>query len=376
MRRSTPIWDDAIGDAERRLLDPGPDALDRTPDVLVVGGGAVGLGAAVMCRRAGFERVQVIERDRCGAGPSGSAAGGISPVMHAVAHPAFAALARESLLAHRRLDEEWSGGLGIRPLDWLLASTERVAPEALDVPGMRAVDADEAHAIEPHLGDVGGAVHVRDQAWVHPVRLAVAYARNAGSVASRVAMTGLTTAHDRVTRVDTTAGPIEPGAVIVATGTCPSDLAEVPRAIVKGHLLATAPLDVRVRTALASTVIVIPLEDGSLLAGGTFHPDDETAEVRDEIVAEIQKQVEWLVPDAAGVPVARAWCCFRPGTGDEMPVIDRVPGLENAWMSVGHYRTGLMMAPAAGEALGSWIATGARPEAVEAFSLARFVKTT
>jgi len=372
--RSRPVWDDALGVEELRVLDPGPADLNATPDVLVIGGGAVGLAAAVMCRRAGLGTVQVIERDRCGAGPSGSAAGGISPVMHAVGHPAFVEMAHASLALHRELDAEWEGAIGVEAMNWLIVSRERMAAGALDVPGMEAVDAERAHEIEPYLGEAGGAVSVRDQAWVNPVRLGVALARRAGSVASRVAMTELRTNGGRVTHVETTAGTITPGAVILATGTCPPEIAAVPHKIVKGHLIATGPLPVQVRTALASTIIVIPFADGTLVAGGTFHPDDSSWTVENAVVEDIRTEVERLLPPARGVPVAHAWCCFRPGTPDEMPVIDRIPGLENAWMSVGHFRTGLMMAPAAGLAVAGWVETGSRPASLTAFDLARFAR--
>lgn len=370
--RSRPVWDDALDDDALAVLDPGPADLTRTPDVLVIGGGAVGLAAAVMCRRAGLGAVQVIERERCGAGPSGSAAGGISPVMHAVAHPAFVEMAHASLAAHRELDAEWDGAIGVETLNWLIVSTERLATDSLDIPGMDAIDSEAAREIEPFLGEAGGALHVRDQAWVHPVRLAVALAQRAGSVATRVEMTGLVSEAGRVTRVETSAGTISPGAVILATGTCPPEIAQVPHKIVKGHLIATEPLPVQIRTALASTIIVIPFADQTVLAGGTFHPEDPTPDVGDDVVADIQKEIERLIPAAAGVRVAHAWSCFRPGTTDEMPVIDRVPGLENAWLSVGHYRTGLMMAPEAGRALAAWVASGTRPRELEAFELARF----
>lgn len=370
--RTRPVWDDALDDDALRALDPGPSDIDPTPDVLVIGGGAVGLAAAVMCRRAGLGRVQVIERDRCGAGPSGSAAGGLSPVMHAVAHPAFVAMAHQGFSLHRALDAEWDGAIGVEALNWLIVSDERIATDAVDLPGMQAVDGETAREIEPYLADVGGAVRVRDQGWVHPARLTVALAERAGSVASRVAMTKLATSGSRVTHVETTEGTISPGAVILATGTCPPEIASVPHKIVKGHLIATEPLPVQIRTALASTIIVIPFADQTLVAGGTFHPDDTSIAVEDEVVAGIQNEVRRLLPPAAGVGVARAWCCFRPGTIDEMPVIDRIPALENAWMSVGHFRTGLLVAPAAGRAVAEWIGSGVRPGSVEAFALGRF----
>jgi glycine oxidase len=367
-----PVWDEALDEEALRVLDPGPAAFDPRPDVLVVGGGAVGLAAAVMCRRAGLGRVLVIERGRCGAGPSGSAAGGLSPGVHAVSHPDFVALAQASLELHRALDAEWEREIGLHPLDWLIVSPERIAPGTVTLPGAEVVDAEAAHAIEPELGDAGAGVYIRDQAWVHPLRLATALARRAGAVATQVSMTGVDVRGSRIVSVQTTKGSIEPGAVVFATGTAPPGVADVPHVVVKGHLLATEPVPVRLRTALASTIIVLPLDDGSLVAGGTFHPDDREDVVRDDAISGIRDELAKLVPASAGVETSHAWCCFRPGTPDWMPVIDRVPGVDNAWLSVGHFRTGLLMAPGAGRAVAEWIDTGKRPPGLESFELARF----
>ena len=367
-----PVWDELLDDDALRVLDPGPGELDPRPDVLVVGGGVVGLGVAVMCRRAGLGRVQVIDRERCIAGPSGSPASGLSPGVHAVAHPAFVALANASLELHRELDAEWSGEQGLRSLDWLIVSPERIAPETIDLPGAEVVDGETARTIEPSLGEAGGGVWIRDQAWVHPVKLGLALARRAGAVATRVAMTDIGARRGRITTLETSAGPITPGTVVFATGTTPPGIGGVPHVIVKGHLLATAPAPINLRTAVASTIIVLPLPDGRLVAGGTFHPDDPSPEVRDEVISDIRAEMVRLVPSARGVEVSHRWCCFRPGTPDEMPVIDRVPGLDHAWLSVGHYRTGILIAPGAGLEMASWISSGDRPASLEAFTIARF----
>jgi len=367
-----PIWDEWLTDDVLAVLDPGPSDLDRTPDVLVVGGGIVGLATAVMCRRAGIARVQVIERDRCASGPSGSPASGLSPGVHSVAHPEFVALARASLALHRRLDAEWNGEQGLRPLDWLLVSNERIAADAVDWPGVEVVDSATARAIEPELGEAAGGLFIRDQAWVHPIKLVVAMARRAGRIATRVAMTGTVIRGDRIETVETSAGPVTPGAVVFATGTAPADLVAVPPAIVKGHLLATEPVGVRLRAAVASSIIIVPLEDGRLVAGGTFDTGDDAPDVRDDVIASIREEMMRLIPATAGVAVTHRWCCFRPGTADAMPVIDAVPGVTNAWVSAGHFRTGILMAPAAGEAVAAWITTGERPAGLGAFSVARF----
>jgi glycine/D-amino acid oxidase-like deaminating enzyme len=57
-----------------------------------------------------------------------------------------------------------------------------------------------------------------------------------------------------------------------------------------------------------------------------------------------------LLPRTAATPAGHVWCCFRPTTADEQPVIDRVAGLENAWVTCGHFRTGILMAVGTGDA--------------------------
>jgi glycine/D-amino acid oxidase-like deaminating enzyme len=81
---------------------------------------------------------------------------------------------------------------------------------------------------------------------------------------------------------------------------------------------------------------------------------------------QVAELVPELVPMPAGLlahdqarvhPSRLAAARFRPATGDGQPVIDRVPGLDNAWVSAGHDGTGLLMAPATGQALATWITT-------------------
>jgi glycine/D-amino acid oxidase-like deaminating enzyme len=51
------------------------------------------------------------------------------------------------------------------------------------------------------------------------------------------------------------------------------------------------------------------------------------------------------------------------------PVVDRMPGVTNAWFTGGHFTTGIMMAAATGVAAASWIATGSTPHLVSTFTL-------
>ena len=78
------------------------------------------------------------------------------------------------------------------------------------------------------------------------------------------------------------------------------------------------------------------------------------------------------LPALRGLPAAYQWCCFRPRHPDGHPVIDRIPGLDNAWLTSGHYRTGILLAPVTAQAIARWIGTGQPPAEVLAWTGDRF----
>jgi glycine oxidase len=370
------LWSATLDPADHAALDPGvPDDLDRHPDVLVVGGGVIGLATALFCGRAGLGRVLVIEAQRLAAAASGGAGGALVPELHQLSDPpAFVALARSSLALYRRLDQEWDGALALRWRPALMLLPDGPPSGLRPWAEVELLDSDRVAELEPDLAPVSAALLAPDQAQVHPLRLAVALARRADSVATGVAMTHLKVASGRVVRVGTTAGELHPGVVILATGLALEPWVRLPQRLVKGHLIATAPGRFRLHCGVHSPGGGVgPLPNGGLLAGGTRDEGDQSPQVRPEVVASIQRRLVELLPAAQGVRLTHRWCCFRPATADGQPVIDRVPGLDNAWVSAGHDGTGLLLAAATGQALASWIATGRRPAGIDSFAMARFV---
>lgn len=91
--------------------------------------------------------------------------------------------------------------------------------------------------------------------------------------------------------------------------------------------------------------------------------------MRPEVIERIRSDVSASLPRLSGVRITHRWCCWRPRHPDGLPVIDRVPGLRNAWFTSGHYRTGILMGPATGAALARWITGDERPAVVKAFGL-------
>ncbi len=335
----------------------------------------LGLATAFACARAGLGRVVLIERDGLTSAASGRAAAVLTPEAHVWTDPPpFVELARSSFRLWRSLDEELDGALGVEAVDWLVALPEAIAPDAPVGAGVEVLDAGGAHELEPELGAVGGALRIRDQGRVHPLVAASVFAEHSGQVASGVEMHDVEIRGSRVAAVRTSAGDFAPGAVVFATGLAP-DVAglRVPQSWVKGHLLATAPAPFRLHATLAALDgLVVQLPTGELVAGGTLDVGDDEPLVRDDVIEGIRGHLAALLPRTATLDVGHAWCCFRPTTPDGQPVIDRVPGVENAWVTCGHHRTGILMAPGTGDALARWIATGKCPPGVEAFARSRF----
>jgi glycine/D-amino acid oxidase-like deaminating enzyme len=370
-----PLWAQTLEPVERAALDPGvPDELDRRPDVLVVGGGVIGLATAVFCRRAGLGRVQLVEAGRLAGGASGGAAGALSPELHQRTDPpAFVELARGSLALYRRLDQEWHGAVALRWMPVLMLLPDGPPAGLRPWRGVELLDAGRVRELVPELAPQPAALLAPEQASVHPLRLAAALARRAGAVATGVTMTGAEVAGGRIVRVRTSAGDLDPGAVVFATGLAPTPLTSPPQRLVKGHLVATRPVGFRLPCAVHGPGLgVRSLGGGGVLAGGTREEGDTSPRVRDGVVETIRRRLGELLPAARAAPLRHRWCCFRPATADGQPLLDRLPGLDNAWLSCGYDGTGLLLAPAAGRALAAWIATGTEPAELGGFRLARF----
>jgi glycine/D-amino acid oxidase-like deaminating enzyme len=101
---------------------------------------------------------------------------------------------------------------------------------------------------------------------------------------------------------------------------------------------------------------------------------DETPAVRQDVIDSILEALYATLPAVSGLPAAYQWYCFRPRHPDGRPVIDKVPGLDNAWLTSGHFRTGILMAPITAATITRWISAGEPPAEAAAWSIDRFTE--
>lgn len=377
MVTETAVWRDRLTAAERAQLGRGAgDISQRRPDVLVVGGGIAGVATAAACHAAGLGSVLLIEAGRLGSGATGGAAGLLTPEIHEWSDPEpFVDLARTSLELWGELERTWPDGVGLIELDWigLAPDPDGFAPHQR--PAVEWLDHDQVAELVPGLARPMAGALIRRQARVNPLRSLARLAAVLPAVATGTAATSVTVTGGRVVSVTTTAGDIHPGAVVFATGLPPllDGLAlDLPASRVKGHLLVTEPSPVRLPGTVAP--VATQLDDGRLLVGGTFDIGDETPTVRQDVIDSILEALYATLPAVRGLPAAYQWCCFRPRHPDGRPVIDRVPGLDNAWLTSGHFRTGILMAPVTAQTITRWISAGEPPAEAAAWSSLRFAE--
>ena len=375
MPAGTTVWPDQLTADESAQLVRGTGVVARPhPDVLVVGGGIVGVAIAAACHRAGAGSVLLIEAGTLGSGATGGAAGLLLPEVHAWTDPEpFVALARLSLELWRELEQTVPGTVGLTELTWVgsppdaggISPRQRAAGEELD--------AGQVASLVPGLARPAAGVLIRRQARVNPLRALARLAAVVPSIATGTAATSVTVKGGRVVTVRTTAGDIHPGAVVFATGMPPllQGLGTgLPASLVKGHLLVTEPTPVRLPGTVAS--VATQLEDGRLLAGGTLDTGDDSPGVRQDVIDSILAEMYAQLPELTGLRAAYQWCCFRPRHPDGCPVIDQLPGLDNAWLTSGHFRTGILMAPVTAQMITRWVSAGRPPPGAASWASARF----
>lgn len=116
---------------------------------------------------------------------------------------------------------------------------------------------------------------------------------------------------------------------------------------VRGQMLLYAPGSHALEHILYQDgLYLVPRRDGHLLAGSTLEDAGFDASTTPEILQKLHEAACNLLPGLRAHAPVRSWAGLRPGSPDNIPVIDRHPDYDNVWVSSGHFRYGITMAPA------------------------------
>ena len=360
----------------------------------VIGGGVIGM---MVARELALQGTTVELLDQGQPGQEASwAGGGILSPLHPWRYPdALLALAKRSQLLFHKIastlhtetgvDPEWHQcGLLItdnqetsRALDW----GKRWQTELAPLSGEALIDC------EPALNrSISEALFLPEIAQVRNPRLLQALQADLQRLDVKIypnqAVNGFNIRQNRVSGLDTTDGPRKVSNVILCAGAWGGELLattglQLPLEPVRGQMIIIrTPPGTLTRVVLHNNRYLIPRRDGRVLVGSTIERcgfnKQTTAEAREELL----KSAIALAPQLAEFPIEHHWAGLRPGSPNGVPYIGPHPEIHNFHAALGHFRNGLMLAPATAEMVAGMVTGGSSSVPATPYRLDRELPAT
>lgn len=340
--------------------------------ILVAGGGVIGCSIAWRLAQSAFQ-VTLLEARRLGAGASTAGAGMLAPGAEISGAGEWSRLALDSLRTYRSFVEELEAESGV--------SIEHRVCGAVDL----AFTQDEWNCLEERAqqqAQIGihserlGPSEINEILAAHgpPACLAARLYPADAIVNPHHVMQALeTSCRNRGVRIiegqpllrlrlqassvlaESAGSTIQAAAAVLAAGAWSSTIQVEgaplpPRAFpIRGHLVGYSAAEMPLRLILRHAhTYILQRANGLTIAGSSEEDAGFRDEVDPSIVADIRRRAEALLPGLAAARNVEAWTGFRPAAEGMQPQIRRWEG-GPLWLAYGHYRNGILMAPATAE---------------------------
>ncbi|HEX6125735.1 MAG TPA: glycine oxidase ThiO [Pyrinomonadaceae bacterium] len=358
------------------------------PEVLIIGGGVIGLTIARELVRRGVERITVVERGTIGAEASWAAAGMLAPNIEAPLSDGFHRFCSESLDLYPDLSDELLSETGIdieldRSGTICIALTENDAAHLPRHGGERLSGA-EIFDIEPALSrQVPEGILFRNDWQVENRKLMTALRRSAENRGIRLLehteVSELLTDGNRVTGARTSKGDLNAETTVLATGAWTSLIKIGTAAVgfdvkpIKGQMAAFETGTGMLRHVVFSPRgYLVPRANGRLLVGATVEDVGFDKSITVEGIDSLTRAAFEMAPGLTEFAVVETWAGLRPFAADALPVIGPVPGFEDVIVATAHYRNGILLAPCTARIVADKIVDGGHSDFFDLFRPDRF----
>lgn len=349
----------------------------KTWDVIVIGGGIIGLSLARELRKRGAT-VLVVERGEPGREAS-HAAGGMLANCGDETPLALQPLATASAemypeFAHE-LEDESGENVDLRSEGTLLfppAHTNKAPNGTVPMPASLV-------ELEPALEAFGRTPVFLKERSVCPRALTHAALRAVHhrgiDVSSGTRVLSVDVVQGSVIGITTDKTSYRAGKVVNCAGAWAGEIAltPIPTRPVKGQMVCFAmPSRKLLRHVVRSPEIyLIPRSDGRLLAGATVEEAGYDKRTVPEAIQRLRRAAIAMLPALTEAHVLEDWAGLRPGTPDNLPILGAttVPGY---FVATGHFRDGILLAPVTARAMAQLIAAGTSEFELAPFSAERF----
>jgi glycine oxidase len=372
----------------------------QSSDVLILGGGAIGLSLAyeLACHGA---TVHVLDRAEPGRASSWAGAGMIPPAPRDPVEP-FQQLAKLSGELHTRwaaklleqtgIDVEYrpTGAIYVaanaQEADWLAGEQRNwrslgIEHQSIEPRQLCDWEPEAMPADQQHRQHIAAAYHLPGEAQIRNPRfvraLLAGCARQGVRITAGAEVLDFIKLDARLTGVRTASGDFSAGQLCLAAGAWTASLASrlgvsLGVAPVRGQIALLNPgRPVLRRIINCGPRYLVPRVDGRVLVGSTMEYVGFDTRTTAEGIGGLLEMAGALAPGLASAPVERCWAGLRPGTPDGLPYLGRIPGWDNAFIAAGHYRSGLQLAPATAVVMSQLIRGEAASFPLDAFRVDR-----
>jgi glycine oxidase len=361
----------------------------KTWDVIIVGGGIIGVSVALGLRKRGAQ-VLIVEKSEPGGEATHAAAGMLA---HCEQAPPLRDLALASAAMYPEFLHEIEDESGYK-VDYRRHGTIVFLTGDEEEPlckGGYRLDAPELARLEPRLSCPEAGAAFLPEASVEPralIAAAVKAAHHRGvDIASGTAVTQIEITNLGVSGVSTTKTNY-PGAIVVnCAGAWSGHLAgplRIPTRPLKGHMMALIPASrLTVHGIKHSTeeiirhvvrgpdAYLVPRTDGRIVVGSTVEDVGYDKRVVPDTIQRLHQAAANLVPELGEARIHETWAGLRPGSPDALPLIGATD-VQGYFVATGHFRDGILLAPITAHLMTQLI-MGEQPDFdLSAFSPQRF----
>jgi sarcosine oxidase subunit beta len=390
--------DDSRADRSGEIkLPPTLDSSGPVPEkaeIVIVGGGVMGLAIAYYLANAGLDDVVVIERGYLAEGASGRNGGGVRQQWSTEIN---IRLMQESVELCRRFAVDIGVNVWFRQGGYLfLARSEKevarleknIAIQNRCGVATRMLDAEGARAIVPEIDTAGivGAAYNPTDGILFPWPFLWGYARQAAAHGVRIftqtPVIGLAPRSAGGYSVTTPRGTIQARRVVNACGAWSPSLAkmigvEIPTFPIRHEICSSEPLKPFLKpmvSELASGLYCSQSMRGEIVGGVTIpgHASTYAKGSTLEFLATYSRRLVKLMPILGDIKILRQWAGPYDQSPDGNPIVAAPREHPDFFLACGFVGHGFMMAPIVGKLYGEWLTGGTKHEIFERYTLDRF----